>query len=918
MSPTLLLSSLSALAITIAIATPGIAQTTAAQGAIDPAATSTTSTPDRVETVNPQDEAGQDIVVTGSRIDRAGYDAPTPTIRVTAAELSIGARTNVAAALNDLPQFRATTSPATTGTNTGAGTAPVDLRGLGVSRTLVLLDGRRFSSDNDLNTVPTILIKSVDVVTGGASAAWGSGAVAGVVNIGIDDRFNGLRLGAQGGISSYKDAGERRFEGAYGTDFANGRGHFLIGGEYLNNDGVIPKTSRPRIGRWATVADGNGRFVIAPDVGFSNAAYGGLITSGVLAGQAFNPDGTLRTFEGGRVSGTNSIGGEGPSNDDISPLVTPQQRYSGLARAIYEVSGDLKATLEVRHSRMYNNYTWFGDHNRGNLTIRSDNAFLPTAVRSRLAAAGQASFTFGRFNDDFAFSTIDFERKTTQGTFALDGKIGDALRWSAYYTHGETENNIDTPGFILTQNYANAVDSVISPTTGQPICRIALTNPTTNCVPINLFGRGAPSAAAASYVTGTPSSRSTQKLDVTGYSLRGEPFALPAGDVSFAVGVEARKEQIVTTVGALDLARAYTSFSFAPLAGEFTVKEAFGEVLVPLIHDTPLLRQLDLNAAARISDYSTTGSIWSYKVGATNEFFPGFRGRATYSRDIRSASLSELFTQSTTGYNTLTDPQTRQSVYVQNIGGGNINLRPEKANTLTAGFTFSPNGVPGLNVTADYYDIKIDDVITTIAPQDLVTRCFNGNADLCSKIDRDANGTLVRTRSTFVNLSKYMTNGIDAEVSYLLPVSKLGVDGDGRFKIRLLGSWIDSLSTDDGISQIEYVRSQGYAFGLGVPKWRVNGSVGYEDKVYSATVRARYISPGEYNITQDITNNHIKAYTYFDLQLATRIPVTHGPSLEVYANASNLFDKDPPVGSLYSPYYDVVGRYITVGARVRF
>ena len=229
MSPTLLLSSLSALAITIAIATPGIAQTTAAQGAIDPAATSTTSTPDRVETVNPQDEAGQDIVVTGSRIDRAGYDAPTPTIRVTAAELSIGARTNVAAALNDLPQFRATTSPATTGTNTGAGTAPVDLRGLGVSRTLVLLDGRRFSSDNDLNTVPTILIKSVDVVTGGASAAWGSGAVAGVVNIGIDDRFNGMRLGAQGGISSYKDAGERRFEGAYGTDFANGRGHFLIG-----------------------------------------------------------------------------------------------------------------------------------------------------------------------------------------------------------------------------------------------------------------------------------------------------------------------------------------------------------------------------------------------------------------------------------------------------------------------------------------------------------------------------------------------------------------------------------------------------------------------------------------------------------------------------------------------------------------
>ncbi|WP_294192860.1 TonB-dependent receptor [uncultured Sphingomonas sp.] len=914
----------SALAVLIALASPVSAQSLDPQqqapgaGGIDPAATATTSTPDQIDTVNPQDEAGQDIVVTGSRIDRAGYDAPTPTIRVTSQELSVGGRTNVAAALNDLPQFRATTSPQTTGTNTGAGVAPVDLRGLGVSRTLVLLDGRRFASDNDLNTIPTILIKSVDVVTGGASAAWGSGAVAGVVNVAIDDGFNGLRLGVQGGVSSYKDAGERRIEGAFGTPFASGRGHFLIGGEYLDNDGVIPKTSRPRIGRWATVSDGNGRFVIAPDVGFANAAYGGLILSGALRGYAFNPDGSLRLFDGGIVRGTNSIGGEGPSNDDISPLVTPQQRYTGLARVSYEVSDVVKATLEVRRSRMYNDYTWFGDHNRGNLTIRSDNAFLPQAVKARLAAAGQTSFTFGRFNNDFAFSTIDFERKTTQGTFALDGTIGSKLRWSGYYTHGEFENNIDTPGFILTQNYAQAVDSVINPATGQPVCRVALTNAASNCVPINLFGEGAPSAAAAAYVTGTPMSRSTQKLDVTGFSLRGEPVTLPAGDVSFAIGVEARKEQIDTRVGALDAAKAFTSFSFAPLAGQFTVKEAFGELLVPLIHDTPLLRQLDLNGAVRISDYSTTGSIWSYKVGATNEFFSGLRGRATYSRDIRSASLSELFTTSTTGYNTLTDPQTKQSVYVQNIGGGNVNLQPERANTLTAGFTWSPPSVTGLNLTADYYDIKINDVITTIAPQDLVTRCFNGNTALCDRIDRDANGTLVRTRSTYVNLAKYMTNGIDAELSYTLPLSRIGGTGDGRFRFRLLGTWIDSLRTDDGVSQIEYVRSQGYSFGLGVPKWRVNGSIGYEDRTYSATLRGRYISPGKYNSTQDITNNHIGAYTYFDLQLAARIPVTSGPSLEVYANASNLFDKDPPVGSLYSPYYDVIGRYITVGARVRF
>jgi len=245
-----------------------------------------------------------EIIVTASRIDRAGFEAPTPTVRVTAQDLSVGARPNIAAALNDLPQFRATTSAQTTGTNTGAGNAPVDLRGLGISRTLVLLDGRRFSGDNDLNLIPSVLTKGVDVVTGGASAAWGSGAVAGLVNISIDRTFTGLKLGVEAGESSYHDAKQVRLEAAAGKSFADGRGHFVIGGEYIDNDGVIPKNSRPNIGRWATVSNGAGRFVLAPDVGFSNAAYGGLIMSGVLKGQAFNPDGSLRTFNAGTVIGT--------------------------------------------------------------------------------------------------------------------------------------------------------------------------------------------------------------------------------------------------------------------------------------------------------------------------------------------------------------------------------------------------------------------------------------------------------------------------------------------------------------------------------------------------------------------------------------------------------------------------------------
>ncbi len=855
-----------------------------------------------------------DIVVTGSRIDRA-FDSPTPTLQVTAADLSIGARTNVAAALNDLPQFRATTSPQTTGTNTSAGQAPIDLRGLGINRTLVLLNGRRLSSDNDLNAIPTVLIKNVDIVTGGASAAWGSGAVAGVVNITLDSKFTGVKLGAQAGISSYGDAAEHRFEAAAGTPFADGRGHFIIGGEYLNNNGVIPKVSRPNAGRWAAISNGKGAFVLTPDVGFSNAAYGGIILSGALSGKGFNPDGTLRPINYGVVSGTNMIGGEGPSNDDLSPLVTPQRRYSMVAQATFDLMDNLTVTGELRRSRMWNNYIWFGDHNRGNLTIKSDNAFLRPEVRAALAAAGQTSFTFGRFNSDLSYSTIDFERKNTQATLAIDGKSGDGRwRYGAYYSRGQFDNNIDTPGFLLTSNYAQAVDSIISPTTGQPICRIALTNPTTNCVPVSLFGLGAPSQAAIDYVTGTPQSRSRTTLDTAGASLRGEPFDLWAGPVSIAVGAEWRKEAIDARVGALDLAKAFTTFSFSPLKGSFTVKEAFAEVLVPLVRDVTLLKKLEFNGAARISDYNTTGSIWSWKLGMTNEFFPGVKGRVTRSRDIRSANLSELYTQSTTGYNTLTDPVTNTSVYVLSNGGGNPDLRPETADTFTAGLVLSP--ISRLNLTLDYYDIRIKDVITTIAAQDLVTRCYNGNQAMCARVERNAAGTIVRTVSTFLNLAEYQTDGIDAELSYVLPVRGIS-SAPGNVTFRVLGTWVNNLKTDDGVSKIDYVKSQGYSFGLGVPEWRVNTSIGYQDETFGAMLRARYLSAGNYNSTVNLVNNRIPAYTYFDLQLSTRVPVSHGPQMEFYLNASNLFDKDPPVSALYSPYYDVVGRYITVGARVR-
>lgn len=857
----------------------------------------------------PQAETPTDIVVTGSRIDRPGYESPTPLLHMTQEDLNVVSRTNIGAALADLPQFKASQSPQTSGTNAQAGRFPVNIRGLGETRSLVLVDGRRLVSDNDLNTVPSIMVRSVDIVTGGASAAWGSDAVAGVVNMIIDGEYEGVRLGAEGGISSRGDAGQVKFEGKFGTGFADGRGHFVIGGEFVDNKGILKKTDRRNTGRFATVNN-----ALTPDVGHATRLIGGYITSGVLRGYGFNPDGTLRVPDIGTVVGTNMIGGEGPSDDERSPLITPQKRYAAMAKASYELTDTLKLSADLRYSRYYNSYTWFGDHTNS-VTIRSDNAFLNDGIRQAMAAAGQTSFTMARYNADLAYSTINLDRRSIQGTLALDGSFGGGRwRYSAYYSHGQYRNKINTPGFLIAQNFANAVDAVIDPATGNAVCR----SRAAGCVALDLFGEGAPSQGAIDYVTGTPRSNSLNKLDTYGVSLRGEPVDLPAGPVSIAIGAEGRNLSTSTTIGALDAAKAFSTFYFSSLSGKYDVKEAFAEVVVPVMKDVPLLRKLELNGAVRASDYSTSGTVWSWKLGATNEFLPGVIGRVTRSRDIRAPNISELYSNQTVSYVGVVDPQFARegSRNVLIYGGGNAALKPEKSDTWTAGITAAP--MRGLTASIDYFNISIKDVITSISAQVLVDRCNGGNASLCNYITRDSTGRIASVASSQVNLSEFKTDGVDAELAYTLPVNN---DANGRFTFRLVGTWVNHFTTDDGVSKIEYVKSQGYAFVNGVPRIRANASVGYASDGFSGLVRARYTSSGYWNRTSatPITNNRIPAYTYIDLQLSQKVPFgDDGKYFEIYGNVSNLFDKDPPLYSNFSPYYDVIGRYMTIGARLEF
>lgn len=869
----------------------------------------------------PSEKLEEIIVTASTRLDRS--DVPTPTTIVSAEMLQEGARPNYVAVLNDLPQFRASWSPQITGGSFTAGSYTVDLRGLGSSRTLVLLDGRRFVSGYstglvgpDLAVIPSVLVDHIDVVTGSASAAWGSSAVAGVVNVAIDEKLQGFRLGVRGGTSSRDDTEEKQIEFAAGSAFAGGRGRAIFGVEFVDNEGARPKTARHNVGRWAAVtnpnaANGQAALTFAPDVGVATASLGGLILTGVNRNMAFEPNGTLRPFDLGRVTGTTSIGGEAPSVDDFSYLSAPSTRYSAIGRVAYDFTEQLTATIELLHSHVYNEYPLRPDPSPGNITIQIENAFLPAAVRDQMTTAGETSFTMGRYNADFALMHNDYSRETSQATIGLSGRLFDRWRWNAYYSHGLFEEDVDLSHQRITANFANAVDAVVSPVTGQPVCRVSLSNPSSTCVPINLFGEGNPSVAAQSYVLGTAMERLHQTLDAGGLTLRGEPLELSAGPVSLAFGIEGRREEIDQKRGPLDQTGALAFFNFQPIQGDSSTKEAFVETLVPVVSERPMLQRLQFNGAARITD-DPTGSIWSWKLGLINDVTDSFRVRFTRSRDIRAPNLIEFYSPQIFSNTNISDPRTGSTYLIRAFSGGNPLLKPEASDTTTFGFTFNPERLRGFTISADYFDIDIENAIATINAQTIINLCEQGNGTACGAITRGQDGLIVSTAANQLNFTKLTTSGVDATASYAMSLKN-----GAHINLRSSLTWVTDYRTDNGLIVQDLLGSQG-TIAQGVPKVSANTAVSYEQGALQLTVRNRFLSAGKNIKLLSIQNNDIPEYLYWDVGANWKLRVGSDNAVEIFANANNLFDKEPPVASQFSPYYDVIGRYFSLGARARF
>jgi len=962
--------SLAALATALAFCTPVAAL---AQD-VEPAPPAEAPAEDAASAEAPTQDGDQTIVVTGSRIARSGFNTPTPVTVMGAERLQQLGVTNVAEGLNQLPSFRASSSPANVqsfGGNVGA--RVLDLRALGAPRTLVLVDGRRFVPSTgegtvDINLIPSGLIQRTEVVTGGASAVYGSDAVAGVVNFILDRKFTGLKAELQSGFSQRGD--DVNWYGSVTGGFDVGdRGHFVISGEYESSGG-LGDCYQARdwcaqevsiVGNTPAGTRGMPSSIITNQVHVSTMSPTGLINRSLdaagrpvfanvaqdpLRGITFTQDGQPRPFDYGDFAGVLfMIGGEGYGrNPFLSSLLlkVPVERQTLYAGFTYELSDSTNFYLDASYGHVWgktlsSTYRDFNGSLIGNIKV--DNPFIPEAVHDVMVENGIAQLQVGRSSFDLgspvAISTTD----TVRVVAGLDGQFGAGWKWDVYYQYGRTVFHQDMYNNPINARMRNAVDAVRDGS-GNIVCRInADADPTNDdpaCAPFNIFGEYQYSQAARNYVTGSGFQRTVNTQHVVAANISGDLFSITSRPVAVSIGGEWRRNEIAGQTDPISADLGFWVLNGQAVSGKQSVKEGYGELVVPLLADMPLVSNLELNGAFRYTDYSDSGSVETWKVGAIYEPVPGLRLRVTQSRDIRAPNLTELHgpqQKSTIG---LTDPQTGLQANPVVIRSANPDLKPEKADSFTAGVIITPRGDSFLSRTrlsVDYYDIRVKEAISQLGAQTIVQRCFNGATELCPLITRDANDNVVQVIDILLNAAQVKTRGIDVEFDYRQPLGNLG-----DLDFRLLSTIYLDLITVDSAGAQERAGQTGSRAGalLGVPDYVIDGTMAYTKGPATVTFHGRYIPSGLFNVAfigpddpnysitlpTSVNNNRVPGRFYLDLAASYRITLRSGQELELFGAINNLFDRDPPAipsGNLGTNQvlFDPVGRAFKLGARIK-
>lgn len=926
-----------------------------------------------------------DVVVTGSRIVRQDYVANSPISTVTSEQIQARGDVNVEQILNQLPQVVPGLSA--NSNNPSNGSATVDLRGLGASRTLVLVNGHRFipydkSNAVDLNSIPASLIERVEVVTGGASAVYGSDALAGVVNFIFKRNYEGFGFDTQYGISGYGDGEQFNASMTFGSNFADDRGNVTGFVGYSDRDGFAPNEDRP----WSLVSNAGGS---------GTGEYGGLnnlaLNPYTAAGcPTANP--CRRSFRTNGVPGAfNNDFGLGPTSDryDFAPvnlLQSPSERFNIALMGHYDVTDKVEAFAEVFYTDSRNTSQLAPTPATG-ISIPVDNFFVQNSP-ALLAYVNSRPDPLADLNFDRRMSEVGarIQNNNTdvyQINTGLRADLGGDWELEGYYSYGRTELTTSIQNDVSRSRLNAALAGGGTATSCAPSVQALF--PT--CVPINLFGRGTITPEAAAFVRLNFTDRSIFERNNAQLNLTGTVFELPAGPLGIAAGVEYREDSLsYTPDDAKNTGDIYGFNAERAVSGSSSSKEAYFEAAIPLLRDAPFAKSLELEVGARYSDYDTVGGVWSYKFGGSWEPVESLRLRALYQRASRAPNVFELFQANDQGFPAVLDPCTTinpgtgedrtvpnadgdpspltpglrnfcagqlgydpvtggfvaQNTQTESFFYGNPNLAEEKSDTVTIGAVWQPSFVPGLSFSLDYYKIEVEDYIGTIrgGVSGIVGACFAAGAAAsgtttadvstiaeCNDagiglplVYRDAAGNL-KARAPLGNVSALSTSGIDLSTRYGWNVPWAGGIWGDKLDIAVNLTYLDSYELDG----IEYKGTAGaYNISATLPEYKANVSLGYDigpvRLAYTGTFIDELDNQGNIPEFQDGGYSGVDAYWYHDISGTYQAT----ENMELFAGIRNLLDEDPPVfdnspdGNTDPNSYDVNGRYFFFGARLKY
>ena len=935
----------------------------------------------------------ESVQVTGTRIVRDGYNAPTPVTVVGADAINAEAPANIADYLNSsIPAIvNSETSNNSSGSlsNGLAGINAINLRALGVNRTLILLDGHRtpasaVTGDVDINTIPQQLVQRVDVVTGGASADYGSDAVGGVVNFILDKNYTGFKASADYGETDAGLQPSYKVDATYGGDFLGGNLHVLLSGEYVttqainNYDPSWNKTGYFQMQNPAYAA-GNGKpyYLISKGIGASEVTPGGLIlgatttagkSSSALNGTYFGTNASLNQLTFGQVSGPWMLGGDTAitqSNyEGTNSLAAGENRQSVFGRVSYNITPDIEAWLDVSVSRDKTQSFYQQDPSVGGVTIKSDNAFLPTALKNQMTALNLASFTEGTTNSGFPTAGSLNGREAYRILGGFDGTtnlLSTDWKWDLSGQISWVDDHEEITNAWNNANLALAQDAVVAPAgnaagiaAGTIVCRSTLTSPGNGCAPISRVGLngGLQSPAAfqqgLNYVLGNPFRNERLSEQDYSFNVSGSPISDWAGPISFASGAEWRLESVDGFVPP-QYNSGWLYGNYLVNRGHYSVAETYLETVVPIMKD------MDFNGAIRYAAYSTSGGVNTWKLGLNYQPVDDVKFRAIYSHDIRAPDLAELFAAGTARTNTVNinsvSGATSSVGFVQDQTG-NVNLNPEAANNLEAGVVLTPSFIPGLEASVDYFNITIAHEIGTLTAQNTADLCFlQSNQSFCNNITYVDGTTATPTYngkgvSTILlvpfNFAKQKNEGIDFDITYHVPLEEMDWFGKvpGDLTLHALATNYMRDYTNDGVNPPADVAGVNAAGG--VPSWIFRVSATYHTDPWTFFIMARGLSAGTYSNNYVVCQTNCPAYTlahptanmnyipgafYMDWSTTYDFQVDN-VAASAYLSVKNIFETNPvlvgngPSGNNIPAYvqtnrnlYDYLGRVYRIGFR---